>query len=131
MKLFKGITRLFERLRNPISLPEDIGKDLGIQILYNGLKFEDCIEKLTLCDCKSKYLTRLMPREEAELLFKSAVRKETFRDTSLFSYYIYNGWLAFKLIFDDQNRLRRVYLQHCSIKCAECDEGVEMKISEK
>ncbi len=126
MKLTKCISKLFQRIKNPISLPEDIGRDLGIQILYNELSFQDCIEKLLTCDCESKHLVRLMPREDAEMLFKSAIRKETFRDTSLFSYYIYDGWLAFKLIFDDQNRLRRIYLQHHALDCPENEDGLEM-----
>ncbi|MCH9632103.1 MAG: hypothetical protein S4CHLAM6_04270 [Chlamydiae bacterium] len=128
MGLFKGIGRILQRIKNPISLPEDIGKDLGIQILYNELSFKECIEKLVSSDCESKYLSRFMDRDEAELLFKSAVRRETFRDTSLFSYYIYSGWLAFKLIFDDQNRLRRIYLQHRSIDCPDCKDGLEMHL---
>lgn len=126
MGLYKNLIRLLQRIRNPVSMPEDIGKDLGIQILYNELSFKDCIKKLTSIDCKSKYLSRFMPRQEVEVLFKSAVRKETFKDISLFSYYIYDGWLAFKLIFDDQNRLRRVYLQHKALQHNESEEGVEM-----
>lgn len=128
MKLLKKMSRFIQRLKNPVSLPEDIGKDLGIQLLYNELSFQECIDKLVSKELSSKYLIRFMPREEAEMLFKSAVRKETFKDTSLFSYYIYNGWLAFKLIFDDQNRLRRVYLQHCSLKNQESEDGVEMRL---
>lgn len=120
--------RLLYRIKNPVSLPEDIGKDLGIQILYNELNFQECIKQLIGGECCSKYLLRFMPREKAETLFKSAIRKETFRDTSLFSYYIYNGWLAFKLIFDEQNRLRRVYLQHKELRDTMSDEGVEMPI---
>ncbi len=126
MKLFKKLSKFVQRLKNPVSLPEDIGRDLGIQLLYNELSFQECIDKLIAKDRTSKYLNRFMPREKAEMLFKSAVRKETFKETTLFSYYIYSGWLAFKLIFDDQNRLRRVYLQHCSLKQQESEDGIEM-----
>ena len=126
MGLHKKLTRLFQRIRNPISLPEDIGKDLGIQILYNDLSFEDCIQKLIAKDCNSKYLSRFMPREQVESLFRSAVKKEIFNDTSLFSYYVYDGWLAFKLIFDEKNLLRRVYLQHKGLNLDQQDEGIEM-----
>jgi hypothetical protein len=126
MGLYKNLIRLFHRIKNPVSLPEDIGKDLGIQILYNELSFKECIQKLVAQDCRSKYLSRFMPRQEVETLFKSAIRKETFNDISLFSYYIYDGWLAFKLVFDEKDRLRRVYLQHQALPLDGSEEGVEM-----
>lgn len=128
MGLLKKLSRVIQRIKNPISLPEDIGRDLGIQVLYNELSFQECVDQLISKNLASKYLSRWMPREEAERLFKSAVRKEVFQDTSLFSYYIYKGWLAFKLIFDDQNRLRRVYLQHCNLKHEDTEDGVEMHL---
>lgn len=128
MGLYKRLVRLFQRIKNPISLPEDIGKDLGIQILYNELSFKDCIHNLTGGECCSKYLCKFMRRDEVEPLFKSAVRKEKFNDTSLFSYYIYDGWLAFKLVFDSEDRLRRVYLQHKDLHISPTDEGLEMKL---
>ena len=53
-----------------------------------------------------------MPREEAEAAFQSAQRKERFGRNSLFSYYFQEGWLEFKLYFDEKARLRRIYLQH-------------------
>lgn len=126
MGLHKKLIRLFQRIRNPISLPEDIGRDLGIQVLYNELSFQDCIQKLIAKDCNSKFLEKFMPRQQVESLFKSAVRKEIFNDTSLFSYYVYDGWLTFKLIFDDKSLLRRVYLQHKALNLDEHEEGVEM-----
>lgn len=128
MGLYKRLNRLFQRIKNPISLPEDIGKDLGIQILYNELSFKDCIHNLVDEGCCSKFLCKFMPRGEVEPLFKSAIRKEKFNDSSLFSYYIYDGWLAFKLIFDSKDRLRRVYLQHKELHLAPAEEGLEMKL---
>ena len=102
MQALKQIHKFLQRIKHPISQPEDIGKDLGIQVLYNELSFEECIDRLS-SNCASKYLKRFQPREEVEPLFKTAVRKETFKDTSLFSYYLFDGWLAFKLVFDDQS----------------------------
>lgn len=128
MRVYKKLATLFHRFRNPISLPEDIGKDLGIQVLHNELNFQDCMHKLTGSACQSKYLHKLMPRAQAEALFKKAVHKECFKDITLFSYYIYSGWLAFKLVFDEEDRLRRVYLQHKAIKNQ--DEGLEMILHE-
>ncbi len=127
MQALKHIHKFFQRMKHPISLPEDIGKDLGIQVLYNELSFEECIDRLA-SSCASKHLKRFQPREEVEPLFKTAVRKEIFKETSLFSYYLYDGWLAFKLIFDDQNRLRRVYIQHKELDHALDGQGLEMCI---
>lgn len=124
MRVYKKLATLFHRFRNPVSLPEDIGLDLGIQVLHNELNFQECMSRLTGSICQSKYLHKLMPRAHAEAVFKKAVHKESFKDITLFSYYVYSGWLAFKLVFDEEERLRRVYLQHKAIK--DENEGVEM-----
>ncbi len=53
-----------------------------------------------------------MPREQAERVFSGATCKERFKQESLYSYYFYEGWIEFVLIFDDDSRLRRLYLLH-------------------
>lgn len=64
-----------------------------------------------------------MPRSEAEALFISAVKKERFRYESMYSYYFSDSWMEFVLHFDQQSRLRRVYLQHRDLKQ---EEGIEI-----
>ena len=112
MFFLKDFLRFVKRLKHPVSQPEDVGKDLGIQILYNELSFEDCLSKLTDFEHTPQNLSRFMDRKQAEHFFKLAIRKESFTCCSLFSYYLYDGWLAFELTYDDQNRLRRLFVQH-------------------
>lgn len=114
--LIKKFLYIFDRFKHPYCFPEDIGKDIGLQVLYNDLSLQGCIEKLTSFEYRPQNLTRFMPKKEAECCFKSATRKEKFKNTSLFSYYIFDGWLSFQLIFDDQERLRRIYIQHTTLK---------------
>ncbi len=56
-------------------------------------------------------------REEAEDVFRTALRKERFSQNSLFSYHFNGGWMEFMLQFDEQSRLRRIYIQHKDLKC--------------
>jgi hypothetical protein len=105
------VFHFFLRLRYPVSLPEDIATDLGITAT-NLLTFEELVSQLSSQSCRPKRLMRFMPREEAEAAFCSAQRKERFSRNSLYSYYFHEGWLEFKLCFDEHSRLRRIYLQH-------------------
>lgn len=116
------------RFKHPRSLPEEIGKDLGVQILYNQISFQECIDYLTSPEHRSKNLKKFMPRKEAEEKFHFARRKERFKNNSLFSYHIYHGWLAFDLVFDENDRLRRVYMQHQHLEGAS-DEGIEIPLN--
>lgn len=128
MGILQKALKFFCRFKHPISFPEDIGKDLGIQILYKGINFQNCIEYLIDPRYKPKNLIKFMPRAEAESKLRLAIRKERFKNSSLFSYHVFHGWLAFKLVFDNQNRLRRLYLQHKDLKTL-TDEGIEIKLS--
>ncbi len=126
MKAFDWFFNFFLRVRYPASLPEDIATDLGINT-SNFLTFEEFVDQLTSHSCRPKRLTRFMPRDAAEAAFQSALRKERFGRNSLFSYYFHEGWLEFSLYFDEQARLRRIYLQH---KRLSSEQGVEIPLNE-
>lgn len=111
MKAAYWFHQLFLRLRYPASLPEEIAADLGISA-SNLLTFNEFVTQLSNLSTCPQRLIRFMPREQAEAAFESAQRKERFGRNSLFSYYFHEGWLEFKLHFDEQSRLRRIYLHH-------------------
>lgn len=123
MKVLDLILRFLLRFRYPATLPEDIAADLGFNT-SNFITFKEFVEKLTSHRC-SQRLTRFMPREAAEAVFQSALRKERFRMNSLFSYYFHEGWLEFILQFDAEGRLRRIYLQH---KLIRSETGIEIPL---
>lgn len=127
MNLFQKVMSFFCRLKHPISSPEDIGKDLGIQTLHKEVSFEEFIACLMDENCLPKNIIKFMQRAEAESKLRSAIRKERFKNSSLFSYHLFHGWLAFKMVFDQENRLRRLYLQHKDLKTP-TDEGLEIKL---
>lgn len=127
MLLRESLTRLMNRLRYPVSLPDDIANDLGISLpRIRSLKV--FLELLSMPATKTKHLKRWMPRHEAEAAFKCAIKKETFSASSFFSYYFNHGWVVVALYFDEHARLRRAYLQ-----CPACEtmEGFELKIDEE
>ncbi|MBA3723142.1 MAG: hypothetical protein H0W88_12180 [Parachlamydiaceae bacterium] len=115
MKAVNFVKNLFIRFRYPFSTPEDVAHDLGLDI-SNFLTFREFINCLTHPQSKPAKLIKFMPRKQAEQLFKTALRKEHFQQNSLFSYRFNGGWMEFKLQFDDQSRLRRIYLQHKDLK---------------
>jgi len=127
MKAFDWFYHFFPRLRYPVSLPEDVASDLGITA-SNFVSFTVFINHLcNLSLCKPKRLMKFMPRAAAEAVFETAQRKEHFGRNSLFSYYFHEGWLEFKLYFDEHSRLRRIYLQHKLLTC----DHVEIPLLEK
>lgn len=115
MNVFEPILHLFARFRYPVSMPEDVASDLGIEIT-NSIKFQKFIQCLIDPRCRPTKLTRFMPREEAEDLFRMAKRREKFQQDSLFSYHFKGGWMEFILHFDEQSRLRRLYVRHKDLK---------------
>lgn len=125
MKALDWMFQFFLRFRYPVSLPEDIAADLGINV-SNFLTFDEFVSQLTNLPTSPCRLTRFMPRAEAEAAFKSAQRKERFGRNSLYSYYFHEGWLEFSLYFDEQSRLRRIYLQH---KHLACEQGIEISLN--
>ena len=67
-----------------------------------------------------------MSREKAEEAFYGAPLKEKFQNNTLVSYCFTEGWVEFILQFDDQSKLRRIYLQHKNIKH---DRGLEIQLN--
>ncbi len=116
MKLLtQPLTRLLTRFRYPVSLPEEVAADLGLNI-SNALTFEEFITSLTNPSHRPTKLMRFMPRAQADGMFQTALRKELFKQNSLFSYHFNGGWMEFMLQFDEQSRLRRLYIQHKDLK---------------
>lgn len=115
MKILRPFIRLFIRFRYPVSMPEDVAADLGLDI-SNSLSFKEFIRCLTDPSHRPSKLTRFMPREQAEDIFRLALRKERFQQNSLFSYHFKGGWMEFILQFDEQSRLRRLYIRHKDLK---------------
>ena len=125
MKAFSFIFRLMLRFRYPVSLPEDVATALGVDV-SNHITFEEFVSRITSPACRPTKLTKFMPRDQAEEAFNTACRKERFKQNSLYSYYFTEGWMEFILKFDDQSRLRRVYLQH---KHIHEDSGIEITLT--
>lgn len=115
MRILKPLQRLFVRFRYPVSTPEDVAADLGLDIT-NALTFQEFILFLTNPLHRPKKLIRFMGREQAEEIFRLALRKERFQQNSLFSYHFKEGWMEFILQFDDEARLRRLYIRHKNLK---------------
>jgi hypothetical protein len=115
MNIFNPFLRLFIRLRYPVSMPEDVAADLGLDI-SNSLTFQQFMSCLLDPRYRPTKLTRFMPRDQAEEIFRSAKRKERFPQNSLFSYHFKGGWMEFVLQFDEQARLRRLYVRHKDLK---------------
>lgn len=115
MKVFQPILHLLIRFRYPVSLPEDVASDLGLPIT-NSVSFQEFIQCLTDPCQRPTKLTRFMPREQAEDTFRLAKRRERFKQNSLFSYHFKGGWMEFNLQFDEQSRLRRLYICHKDLK---------------
>lgn len=124
--MFEQMIRLLCRFRHPVSLPEEVAQALGIS-LSNFLSPKDCIERIGSPSCCPTRLRKFMKREHAEAAFALARRKDRFLKSSLFSYYFNDAWLEFKLDFDDESRLRRIYVFH---KDLHQGEGVELKLLE-
>lgn len=115
MKVLTPLFRLLVRFRYPVSTPEDVAADLGLN-MSNDLTFDQFINCLTNPCYRPTKLMKFMPREKAEEMFQLALRKEKFKQNSLFSYYFNGGWMEFMLLFDEQSRLRRLYIRHKDIK---------------
>lgn len=116
MTAFDNLCRFLVRFRYPFSIPSDVTAALGIQTSH-FITFKKLISRLTNPNCKPATLSKYMPRLLAERAFETtALRKERFQNDSLFSYHINGHWLEFVLHFDDQARLRRLYLSHKDFK---------------
>lgn len=114
-KFFEPFSMLFTRLRYPFSTPEEVASDIGLNIT-NRVSFEEFISCLTNPAQRPTKICKYMPREKAEMVFQLARRKEKFRHDSLYSYYFKGGWMEFLLHFDNEKRLRRLYVCHKTLK---------------
>lgn len=125
--LLENLARLLSRFRYPVSLPEDVAHDLGMH-LPNSLNFQEFLHTLSSPQQRPAKLRKYMGRSLAESTFESALKKETFRSCSLFSYYFNEGWLVFSLYFDEDARLRRVHLQ-----CPACEllDGFDLPLEDE
>ena len=123
MHVLESLTRLISRFRYPVSLPEDVAHDLGMH-LPNTLPFCDFLQLLSSPHHRPTKLRKFMFREQAEEAFTTALKKESFKSCSLFSYYFNKGWLVFCLYFDEEGRLRRLNLQ-----CPACETIEDFDIS--
>lgn len=109
MLLIENFAKLLTRFRYPVSLPEDVARDLGLH-LPNSLSFNAFMEALASPNLKPKTLKKGMPRYKAESVFISAVRQEIFKTTSLFSYKFSQGWVVIALYFTEDSLLGRLNL---------------------
>jgi hypothetical protein len=125
MRAFDLMYRFFLRFRYPVSVPEDIACALGVDLSCH-LTFEEFVNRLQCPNFRPTRLKKYMPRELAEDAFSSALRVDRFGQKSLFSYYFNEGWMEFILQFDEDARLRRIYLQH---KCIHDDRGLEIPLN--
>lgn len=115
MRIVHQFLQCLARLRYPVSMPREVAEDLGFE-LTSQLSYKKFFEMLIDPASRPKKLSRWMPRDIAEGVFQYAKRKERFIHNSLFSYYFKDGWIEFILQFDDEARLRRLYLRHKRLK---------------
>lgn len=115
MKILNRLLQVYWRFQYPVSLPEEIAEALGINA-SNGIGFTEFIRQLSSPSCAPTKLKKFMSREEVEATFAKALRKERFARHSLFSYYFNKGWLGFYLQFDQDSKLRRVWVQHKALE---------------
>jgi hypothetical protein len=127
MKTLDHLYRFFLRFRYPVTLPENIAEALGVQ-MSNFLTFKEFVHHLSSPSFRPTRLKKYMTREKAEEAFDGALRKEHFKQKTLFSYYFSEGWMEFVLHFDDQSRLRRIYLQHKQIPQ---EGGIEIHLNKE
>jgi hypothetical protein len=115
MKIFKFVLKFFVDNQVDHLLPDELLKTLGLD-LEGKSSIEDFVEKLNHSKSLHVKLKKFMTRREVENTFLSAEKKEHFSRHSLYSYYFSKGWLGFFVSFDQDLKLRRVYLQYKSLR---------------
>ena len=111
MKLWSRLTTLVARIWYPVALPEDIAHCFGLKV-SNFLPLEELIRILSKSQSYTAFLSRYMPRDIAESVFRQATSIESYGEKTIISYYFIGGWIEYVLQFDREDRLRRVYLSH-------------------
>lgn len=122
--MWKFISHFTERLRYPVSMPKEVADALGIELAH-GKTVEELIRLLIDTKATPRALLKYMKREMAENRFQNAVIRERFNRRTLISYYFSQGWVEFMLQFDEEARLRRLYLYSYS---AGCPQRVEIPL---
>lgn len=113
-KQFIGaLAHLKVRLRYPYALPSEIGNALGLS-LDDTVLFPSLLDILSNLQ-KPGSLARFMTRKQAERCFCKASRCEKFTTSSLYSFRFNEGWVEFELQFDEEDKLRRLFLIHKEI----------------
>lgn len=125
MKFLDSCLRLFCRFKYPISLPEDVATALGVSV-SNFVPFDLLIKTVSANSTRPKSLKKYMPRREAEQAFKAALKVERHRDRSIYSYYSNNNWVEFSLVFDQDGRLRHLFMKHND--SAFFEKGIEIPL---
>lgn len=127
MKVWEKLLKLICRFRHQVSLPEDVSAALGVPLSnFSSLPF--LLQELSSPYCRPTRLSRFMDRKQAEAAFAMAVKIERFSRHTLCSYYFKNGWLEFILHFDEQHKLRRLYLHHRDLSL---QDGVELVLEQR
>lgn len=124
LMLWSRLTKLVARIWYPVALPEDIASCFGLKV-SNFLSLEDLLRVLKKSQSYASFLSRYMPRDIAESVFRRATSIESFGEKTIVSYYFRGGWMEYVLQFDKEDRLRRVYLCHRAIE----SEGVEIALT--
>ncbi|CRX38044.1 hypothetical protein [Estrella lausannensis] len=122
--LWTRLATLVARIWHPVALPEEIAGCFGLKV-SNFLSVEDLIGVLCKSQCYTTCLSRYMPREIAESVFRHATSVESFGEKTIISYYFRDGWVEYVLLFDQEDRLRRIYLYHRAIE----KEGIEIPLT--
>ena len=108
-------------------LAREIAGTIGLD-LSSAAGYTELLKQLSQPHCKARCLVRYMPRLKAESIFSGAHRREVFLRVSVFSYYCpKNGWLGLILSFDEEDRLRRIHVQHNSF---DAEDGLELSIEQ-
>jgi hypothetical protein len=118
---YQSFRRLLIRLRHPISLPEEIARDLGIPI-SNYLDYQQLTHFIRQGGLTPTKLHKFMARDVAEAAFDHAIKVEKFCRESHFSYCFNDHWMDFTLHFDQNDQLRRLYFHCCGMSFDEQQE---------
>lgn len=124
LMIWSRLTKLVARIWYPVALPEDIANCFGLKV-SNLLSLEDLLGVLKRSQSYTSFLSRYMPRDIAESVFRRATSIESFGEKTIASFYFRGGWMEYVLQFDKEDRLRRVYLCHRQIE----SEGVEIPLT--
>lgn len=112
------------RFRFPFSRPDEVAEALGVDLPRCGT-IEGFITHLLQKGTYPRNLMKNMNRKEAESFFNTALKKEHFKQKTLISYLFSQGWLELMLLFDDNGKLRRMYIYH---KATRSSQGVEIPL---